>query len=273
MATFIHPLQRHISDLKRRVFIIGATIMLGFVVSFSYSSMLIDWFKRPFADDLIFYSPAEALFASIKISFLAGVVVSVPVILHQFWKVIEPALLKGEQRWAIPLFCLGLGFFCLGLAFCNLIILPLVINFFVTFGMDRALTPELAVGTYVDFNVKFLLAFGFAFEIPLVLTLLARVGLVETAVLIRYRKHAAMVALIISAVITPDATLFTMLLMAVPLIVLYEIGIIGTKVFGRSARRPSPESSGDNEDDVIEEEKGGEEVENSPYKNDEKNPL
>lgn len=273
MATFIHPLQRHISDLKRRVFIIGATIMLGFVVSFSYSSMLIDWFKRPFADDLIFYSPAEALFASIKISFLAGVVVSVPVILHQFWKVIEPALLKSEQRWAIPLFCLGLGFFCLGLAFCNLIILPLVINFFVTFGMDRALTPELAVGTYVDFNVKFLLAFGFAFEIPLVLTLLARVGLVETAVLIRYRKHAAMVALIISAVITPDATLFTMLLMAVPLIVLYEIGIIGTKVFGRSARRPSPESSGDNEDDVIEEEKGGEEVENSPYKNDEKNPL
>jgi sec-independent protein translocase protein TatC len=127
-----------------------------------------------------------------------------------------------------------LGFFLLGLTFCNLIILPLVINFFVTFGMDRAITPELAVGTYVDFNVKFLLAFGFAFEIPLVLSLLARIGVLQAPMLIQYRKHAAMVALILSAVVTPDATMFTMLLMAVPLIVLYEIGIWGAKMFGRA---------------------------------------
>jgi len=237
MVAFVHPLQRHISSIKRRLFIIGGVIILCFVVAFSYSSFLIDWFKRPFEDDLIFYAPAEALFASIKVSFLAAVVMSVPVILHQFWKFIEPALLKGEQRWAIPLFCLGLGCFLLGLVFCNLIILPLVINFFVTFGLDRSLTPELAVGTYIDFNVKFLLAFGFAFEIPLVLTLLARVGYIEPGLLIRYRKHAAMVALILSAVITPDATLFTMLLMAIPLMVLYEFGIIGAKMFGRPAQQ------------------------------------
>lgn len=223
--------------------------MVFFVVAFSYSSLLIDWFKRPIEDDLIFYAPAEALFASIKISFLAAVVMSVPVILHQFWKFLEPALLKGEQRWAIPLFCLGLGFFVLGLVFCNLIILPLVINFFVTFGLDRSLTPELAVGTYVDFNVKFLLAFGFAFEIPLVLTLLARVGYIEPALLIRYRKHAAMVALILSAVITPDATLFTMLLMAIPLVVLYEFGIVGAKMFGRRVQK--------GKDDPLTEEGGG----------------
>jgi sec-independent protein translocase protein TatC len=99
--------------------------------------------------------------------------------------------------------------------------------------MDRAITPELAVGTYVDFNVKFLLAFGFAFEIPLVVSLLARAGIIQTSVLIQFRKHAALLALILSAIITPDATLFTMLLMAVPLIILYEIGIWGAKVFGR----------------------------------------
>ncbi len=208
--------------------------MVFFVIAFSYSSILIDWFKRPFEDDLIFYAPAEALFASIKISFMAAVIASVPIILYQFWKFIEPALLQKEQRWAVPLFFLGLGFFLLGLGFCNMVILPLVINFFVTFGMDRAITPELAVGTYVDFNVKFLLAFGFAFEIPLVLSLLARVGVIQASVLIRFRKHAALVALILSAVITPDATMFTMLLMAVPLIILYEIGIWGAKVFGRA---------------------------------------
>ncbi len=231
--------------------------MVWFVVAFSYSSLLIDWFKRPFEDDLIFYAPAEALFASIKISFMAAMIASVPVILHQFWKFIEPALLKKEQKWAIPLFFLGLGFFVLGLVFCNLIILPLVINFFVTFGMDRAITPELAVGTYVDFNVKFLLAFGFAFEIPLVLTLLARVGFVQTEVLIRYRKHAAMVAFILSAIVTPDATLFTMLLMAVPLIILYEIGIWGAKAFGRAPSKSKPPGTeGESTEDISDEELG-----------------
>lgn len=251
MNMVMNPLQRHIKEIKRRLMIVGATIMVFFVVAFSYSGLLIEWFKRPFEDDLIFYAPAEALFASIKISFLAAIVVSVPMILYQFWKFIEPALLKKEQKWAVPLFFLGLGFFLLGLVFCNLVILPLVINFFVTFGMDRDITPELAVGMYVDFNVKFLLAFGFAFEIPLVLSLLARVGFVQADVLIQYRKYAAMVALILSAVVTPDATMFTMLLMAVPLIILYEIGIWGAKAFGREPKPVPDEQDVDDPDNVV----------------------
>ena len=135
----------------------------------------------------------------------------------------------------------------LGLAFCNLVILPLVIDFFVSFGLERELKPELAVGTYVDFNVKFLLAFGFAFELPLTLTLLSRTGIVQPEQLSQYRRHAAMIALIVSAVITPDATLFTMMLMAIPLIVLYEAGIWGAKWFGR---RPVPLADGSGEADV-----------------------
>ena len=99
--------------------------------------------------------------------------------------------------------------------------------------MDHDVTPELSVGTYIDFNVKFLLIFGCAFELPLVLTVLARVGVVSSQVLAKYRKHAILAALILSAIVTPDATLFTMLLMAVPLIVLYEIGILGARIFGR----------------------------------------
>lgn len=227
------PLAGHISALKRRLVVVALTVTGAFAVAFAYSAPLIEWFKRPFTDDLIFYGPTEALFASIKISLLAGVVVSLPVILYQFWKFVEPALLPREQRWAIPLFCLATAFFALGLTFCNLVILPLVIKFFVSFGMDRALTPQMAVGTYVDFNVKFLLIFGFAFELPLVLTLLARAGMVSVDVLSLYRRHAIMAAVILSAVITPDATLFTMLLMAVPLIILYEVGILGARIFGR----------------------------------------
>lgn len=237
------PLAGHLGTLKRRLVVVAVTVAGAFTVAFTYSAELIEWFKRPFTDDLIFYGPTEALFASIKISLLAGVVLSLPVILYQFWKFVEPALLPREQRWAIPLFCLATAFFALGLTFCNLVILPLVINFFISFGMDRALTPQLAVGTYVDFNVKFLLIFGFAFELPLVLTLLARTGLISADVLSLYRRHAIMAAVILSAVITPDATLFTMLLMAIPLIILYEIGIIGARMFGRKPL--SGETGGD----------------------------
>jgi sec-independent protein translocase protein TatC len=104
--------------------------------------------------------------------------------------------------------------------------------------MDRDITPALGVGTYIDFNVKFLLIFGCAFELPLVLTLLARAGVVSAAMLARYRKHAVLGSLVLSAIVTPDATLFTMLLMAVPLMVLYEIGILGARWFGRGGSDP-----------------------------------
>lgn len=241
LSAVLPPLANHLADIKRRLLVIAATVTASFIVTFAYAGELIQWFKRPFSDELIFYSPTEALFASVKVSILAGIVLSLPVILYQCWKFIEPALLPREQRWGIPLFCLAAGLFALGMVFCNLVILPLVIQFFVSFGMDRALAPQLAVGTYVDFNVKFLLIFGFAFELPLALTLLSRIGVVSPAMLSHYRKHAVMAALILSAVITPDATLFTMLLMAVPLMILYEVGILGTRLFGRRRQQGPPE--------------------------------
>ncbi len=244
MSAALAPLQAHLALVKRRLLVIGATIMVFFVVAFTHAAELIDWFSRPFADDLIFYGPTEALFAAIKISFLGGIVLSLPVIFYQCWKFIEPALLPKEQRMAIPVILLAGGLFTLGLVFCNLVILPLVIQFFVGFGMERDLSPQLAVGIFVDFNVKFLLIMGFAFELPLVLTLLARAGYVSAETLGRYRKHAALAALIVSAIVTPDATLQTMLLMAIPLIVLYEIGIVSAKWFGgpgRSSRTQAPD--------------------------------
>jgi len=234
MAPSIHPLAAHIQTVKRRLLIIGATILVALAVAFTFSAEMVAWLNRPFPDQLVFYGPTEALFASIKVSFLAAVLVSLPVVFYQFWKFVEPALLPKEQRWGIPIFLLAGALFALGLIFCNLVILPLVIDFFVSFGMDRDITPQLSVGTYIDFNVKFLLTFGCAFELPLILTILARVGVVSAQVLAAYRKHAILSSLIISAVVTPDATLFTMLLMAVPLMILYEVGILGAKLFGRA---------------------------------------
>jgi sec-independent protein translocase protein TatC len=233
MAQILNPLAAHIQTVKKRLIIIGATILVALMVSFAFSGEMVAWLNRPFPNPLVFYGPTEALFASIKVSFLAAILASLPMIFYQCWKVIEPALLPKEQRWGIPLFALAGALFAFGLIFCNLVILPLVIDFFVSFGMDHDVTPQLSVGTYIDFNVKFLLIFGCAFELPLVLTILARIGVVTASALAKYRKHAIIAALILSAIVTPDATLFTMLLMAGPLIVLYEIGILGARIFGR----------------------------------------
>ncbi|UVT17379.1 MAG: twin-arginine translocase subunit TatC [Nitrospira sp.] len=234
MEQVVNPLVVHIASVKRRLVIIGATLLGSLIVTFSFSAEMIAWLNKPFPNQLAFYGPTEALFASIKVSLLAAVILSLPVIFYQSWKFIEPALLAKEQRWAIPLFCAAGSLFALGLVFCNLVILPLVIDLFVNFGLDRDVTPQLSVGTYIDFNVKFLLIFGCAFELPLVMTLAAMTGMASAHTFVRYRKHAVLSCLIVSAIVTPDATLFTMLLMAVPLMVLYEIGILGARLFGRS---------------------------------------
>ncbi len=245
MPAVLAPFNAHLTLIKKRLLIIGVSIMICFILAFTYAGSLIEWFSRPFADDLIFYGPTEALFAAIKVSFLAAIVLSLPVILYQCWKFVEPALLPKEQHMAVPIILLAGGLFVLGMVFCNLVILPLVIQFFVGFGMERDLSPQLAVGVFVDFNVKFLLVMGIAFELPLVLSLLARAGYVSATILGRHRKHAVLIALIVSAVVTPDATAQTMLLMAVPLIILYEIGIVGARIFGR----PRPPSGADASED------------------------
>ncbi len=237
MEQFINPFAAHLQLVKRRLIIVSLTVVAGLIGTFSFSAEMVAWLNRPFPNPLVFYGPTEALFAAIKVSFFAAVILSLPVIFYQCWKLVAPALLPTEQRWAIPLFFLAGGLFALGLVFCNLVILPLVIDFFVSFGLDRDITPQLSLGTYIDFNVKFLFVFGCAFELPLVMTLLAVAGAVSTQMYVRYRKHAMLFCLILSAVITPDATMFTMLLMAVPMMALYEIGILGTRLFGRNRVR------------------------------------
>ena len=233
MEQIIHPLAAHIQSVKRRLLIIGATILGLLILTFSFSAEMVGWLNRPFENQLAFYGPTEALFASIKVSLLAAFILSLPVIFYQCWKFIEPALLPKEQRWAVPLFLLAGALFGLGMVFCNVVILPLVIDWFVSFGLDRDITPQLGVGTYIDFNVKFLLIFGCAFELPLAMTLAAMIGVASAPTFARYRKHAILLCLIVSAVVTPDATLFTMLLMAVPLMVLYECGILGARLLGK----------------------------------------
>jgi sec-independent protein translocase protein TatC len=235
------PLQRHIGSLKRRLYWCGATFLVACVITFPYANDMIAWLKMPYPDDLIFYAPTEAIFAAIKVALLGGVALSMPFFLYHLWRFLQPALLPGEQRWIIPMLGVASILFALGVAFANFVIVPLALQFMLQFGIDRALVPQLAVGFYVDFNVKFLLTFGLAFELPLAITLLSKLRVITPDMLAHYRKHAIMVNLILSAILTPTSDLFNLLLMAVPLMVLYEIGILSARLFGRPPARPTTE--------------------------------
>ena len=235
------PLQRHVSDIKRRLYWCGATFLVACVVMFPRADEMIAWLKKPYADDLIFYAPTEAIFAAIKVALLGGITLTMPVILYHLWKFFEPALMPGERRWIVPFLAIASGFFAMGVAFANFVIVPLALQFMLQFGIDRALVPQIGVGFYVDFNVKFLLTFGLAFELPLAITLLSRLRVITPDLLARYRKHAIMVNLILSAILTPTSDPFNLLLMAGPLIILYEIGIVSARVFGRPPARPPAE--------------------------------
>ncbi len=232
------PLQRHVSDLKRRLYWCGAAFLAACIFTFPQADDMIAWLKQPYHDDLIFYSPTEAIFAAIKVALLGGITLSMPVMLYHLWKFFEPALLPGERRWIVPFLAIASGFFAMGVAFANFVIVPLALQFMLQFGVDRSLIPQIGVGFYVDFNVKFLLTFGFAFQMPLILTLLSRLRVVTPDLLARYRKHAIVANLIIAAVLTPTSDLFNLLLMAGPLIVLYEMGILSARLFGRPPERP-----------------------------------
>jgi sec-independent protein translocase protein TatC len=241
------PLHRHIADLKRRLYWCGAFFLVACVFTFTYADEMIAWLKRPYPDDLIFYAPTEAIFAAIKVALFGGITLTAPVMLYHLWRFFEPALLPGERRWIIPFLAIASGFFAMGAAFANFVIVPLALQFMLQFGVDRALIPQIGVGLYVDFNVKFLLTFGFAFEMPLIITLLSRLRVITPDLLARYRKHAIMVNLILSAILTPTSDLFNLLLMAGPLIVLYEIGILSARVFGRPPARPPTEEEEEEE--------------------------
>ncbi len=267
MPAVLAPLQAHLGLIKRRLFIIGATIIVCFALCFIYAPQLIDWLSRPFIDangPLNFYAPAEGLFAAMKIAFMASLVLSLPMMLYQFWKFVEPALLPREQRMAIPLFLLAGGLFLLGVVFCNMVILPRVIDFFVGIGTAGDLMPVLGVGLFVDFNVKFMLIMGFGFEIPLVLTILARIGYVSHALLSRYRKHAMLAILILSAILTPEPGMYTTFLMAVPLMVMYELGILGARLFERPRVSDGTDGSGGEGGRSDEDDAGASEGETSP---------
>lgn len=255
------PLTGHLSDLRKRLLASVIALFGGFLVSFNYSEDLFRALifpmkfeiglamKSPFISfipskarntALIFTAPGEAFWMHLKIAFVAGFFLALPVILHQLWKFLSPGLLPKEKRYVGPFVVSATLLFLLGAGFCMFFVLPFAMGFLLTYKVE-SMTPMLSVGSYADFCLKFILAFGAVFELPVVLVFLTRIGVVTPKSLARKRKYAVLAAFVIAAILTPTPDAFNQTLMAVPIIVLYEAGILLSRILDIKKRRASTE--------------------------------
>lgn len=241
------PLTEHLGELRKRITISLAAILVAFIVAFSYSEDIFKFIMFPLRYNLdfsvknmymhfvpqdklqntklVFLAPAEAFWMNLKVSFVAGLMLSLPVIFHQLWKFISPGLLPKEKKYVFPFIFSATGLFLFGAAFCFFIVLPFAMGFLLTYKVGDFLMPMLSVGQYVDFCLKFILAFGAIFELPILIVFLVKMGIVTPSTLARNRKYAILIAFIVAAILTPTPDAFNQTLMAVPMILLYEIGI------------------------------------------------
>jgi sec-independent protein translocase protein TatC len=173
------------------------------------------------------------------VGLIAGVFIAAPGILWQVWAFIAPGLHAHEKKYALPFVLIGSLLFIGGGAFSIFVVTPYAIQFLLSYARP-GLQPMITLQNHVDFLLRFALAFGTVFELPLALTILARVGVVNAKMLAKNRKYAILGAFIASALLTPTPDAFNQALMAGPLVLLYEVGIVCARVFGRKPT-PAPE--------------------------------
>ncbi len=251
MADEKMPFTGHLEDLRKRIVISLVGLIAGFSLCFTYSEEIFNVLTMPLRSELsfgthypfisfvpskiknpslVFLAPAEAFWMHLKVAFVAGLILSLPLILYQLWKFVSPGLLLKEKRYVGPFVASATLLFLAGAVFCFMIVLPFAMGFLLTY-KTGSMTPMLSVGSYVDFCLKFILAFGAVFELPIVIVFLTRMGIVTPKTLAKNRKYAVLLAFVAGAILTPTPDAFNQTLMAVPIIFLYEAGIIVSRFF------------------------------------------
>ena len=231
------PFTAHLEELRKRLIICFCAVGIGFVISYFFSKKLFDILMRPLLsvmppdEKLIYTGLPEAFFTYLKVAFLAGLFLAVPVIVYQLWMFIAPGLYDREKRLVLPIVFLSSVFFLGGALFGYFVVFPFGFKFFMGFASD-AIKPLPSVKEYLSFSSKLLFAFGVVFELPLFVTFLAKLGIVDVPFLKAKRKYAILLFFVFAAILTPPDVI-TQVLMAGPLILLYEGSIFGARIFGK----------------------------------------
>lgn len=225
---FFQSVFKHIEELRSRIIKSAGAFVLAFCLCYNFIGKLIPKLIAP-AGHLIFTAPAEAFSAYMTVGALMALVIASPYIVYQIWAFVGGALKPSEKKFVFIFAPLSLLFFLSGGAFAFFVTVPMAYKFLMSFS-SAYLVPMVSVKNYLGFLGHMVVAFGVAFELPLVLAFLAKIGIASPEYLRQMRRHAIIIILVVAALLTPPDVV-SMLILAVPLMILYEVGIVFVKFF------------------------------------------
>lgn len=232
----------HLEELRVRLIRSLLALVAGFAVSWIYHEEIFHFLTDPLRKaypgvKFITTGPSEALVLYMKMAFFVGIFLAAPYLLYQVWAFVAPGLYAHEKTYAIPFIVMGSLFFLGGAAFGHYVLFPTTFSFLIQFGgEDMQFLPK--VDEYYSFYSWFLLGLGLVFQLPVVIFVLARIGLVTPAILVAHFKYAVLASFVIAAVITPTPDIMAQTMLAVPMLALYLLGIAVAWVFGRPRKTP-----------------------------------
>jgi len=222
------PFLDHLEELRTRLLKSIAAVLMASVACYFLSEHILNFVTKPFPGKLIYLSVTEGLMVRIKLSLFAGIIVSLPVIFYQIWQFVVPGLFERERKYVIRVTLFSTACFLVGAAFAFFLVIPYGIKFLLGFQTAK-LIANVTINEYLGFVSMLVLAFGVVFELPILSFFLTKIGLLTPPFLRHYRRHAYVLIVILAAVLTPQPDVFSQLMLAVPLMVLYEISIYVSK--------------------------------------------
>lgn len=238
----------HLEELRSRLLKSLLSLVAGFGFAWNFHEAIFHFMVAPLrAFDpnlrLIATTPTETIMLYMKMSFLVGIFIAAPFLLYQVWAFISPGLYANEKGYAIPFVFFGTLFFLAGASFGHFILLPVTLTFLGGFGgADIEFLPRIT--EYYDFYSWFVLALGIVFQVPVVIFVLARIGLVTAGFLLRQFKWAILLSFIVAAIVTPTPDVVTQTLLALPMIGLYLLGVVVAALFGKKRQKTVSSNDG-----------------------------
>lgn len=224
MTDPVAPVTAHLEELRGRLVTSLLAVAFFSTLSYFFVDPILDWLARP-VGDFVYTTPAEAFFIRLKIAGGTGTFLAVPVILYQVWMFVAAALRRRERAFVAGLLPASVALFALGSLISIFVVLPAATRFLLSFSGPH-LKPMISVGAYISFLFWMTIGFGVFFQLPLVVVMLAKTGLVDPALLAAYRRHVFVAIVVAAAFLTPGPDMFSQLVMAGPAYVLFEIALV-----------------------------------------------
>ena len=218
------PLLEHVDEIRRRILICLGWLLLFSVIGLYFAGDVLEWLARP-VGEFVFTGPTDAFLIRFKIAGWIGTLVTIPIAIYHLWKFISLGLHPHERRWVKSLVPAACILFYFGFAMAVFGVGPIATRFLLEF-QTPSLKPLISINDYFSFLFWMIIGFGTLFQLPLVIILLSRLGIVDPAMLARYRRHVIVGIVIVAAVLTPGPDVFSQMLLTIPTYILFEGSLI-----------------------------------------------